>query len=96
MDRWVLLCCAVLAGLSSTAGEVGETPQFHDDYYEGFAQGVYYGLLLRGEDYAVAWCMKAELGYEAKTLGSGGDFQRNIEGLLSRCRKNSGGTESSQ
>jgi hypothetical protein len=93
------MACASLACLSADAGDVNgdrdyhEAPQFHDDYYEGFAQGVYYGLLLRGEDYAIAWCMKSELGYEAKSLGTGGDFQKNIESLLARCRNNSGGAE---
>jgi hypothetical protein len=102
MDRMVLMACTLLACLSADAGDGDsdgnghELPQFHDDYYEGFAQGVYYGLLLRGEDYAVAWCMKSELGYEAKSLGTGGDFQKNIEGLLQRCRENSAGGENVQ
>jgi hypothetical protein len=82
----LLMTCALLACLSPDAGEL---TRFHDDYYEGFAQGVYYGLLLRGEDYEIAWCMKSELGYEARSLGTGGDFQKNIEGLLARCRENS-------
>jgi hypothetical protein len=87
----MLMACALLACLAADAGDGDrhDAPQFHDDYYEGFAQGVYYGLLLRGEDYAVAWCMKSELGYEAKSLGAGGDFQNNIESLLARCRENS-------
>jgi len=95
MCRKRLMAGALLACLSALAADGGadgaDSPQFHDDYYEGFAQGVYYGLLLRGEDYAVAWCMKSELGYEAKSLGAGGDFQKKIEGLLARCRENSSG-----
>jgi hypothetical protein len=100
MDRMVLMACALLACVSAGAGDGDDdrhdAPQFHDDYYEGFAQGVYYGLLLRGEDYAVAWCMKSELGYEAKTLGTGADFQKKIESLLNRCRENSAGGENVQ
>lgn len=95
MKRMALMACALLACLSADAGDGDrhDSPRFHDDYYEGFAQGVYYGLLLRGEDYAIAWCMKSELGYEAKSLGTGADFQKNIEGLLQRCRENSSGAE---
>lgn len=95
MYRMVLMACALLACLAADAGDGDrdDAPQFHDDYYEGFAQGVYYGLLLRGEDYAIAWCMKSELGYEAKSLGTGGDFQKNIESLLARCREKSSGAE---
>jgi hypothetical protein len=93
----VLMACLLLACFSAEAGDDRDiSQQFHDDYYEGFAQGVYYGLLLHGEDYAVAWCMKSELGYEAKSLGTGGDFQKNMEGLLQRCRENSTGGENVQ
>lgn len=98
MKRMALMACALLAGLSAVADDSDrdDGPRFHDDYYEGFAQGVYYGLLLRGEDYEVAWCMKSELGYEAKSLGTGGDFQKKIEELLSRCRGNSTGGDEAQ
>ncbi len=89
MYRIVLTACALLAFVTAIAGDSNEPPRFHDDYYEGFAQGVYYGLLLRGEDYDIAWCMKSELGYEAISLGAGGDFQKNIERLLNRCREHS-------
>lgn len=95
MVRWAMVCCTVLSGFSSAAGEVEAPAQFHDDYYEGFAQGVYYGLLLGGEPYDAAWCMKAELGYEAKSLGGGGDFQRTLEQLLAQCRASSAAAEPS-
>lgn len=90
MNSHALLACCLLGALAgpASAGE-DDGLQFHDDYYAGFAQGVYYGLLLRGEDYEVAWCMKSELGYEAKSLGSGEEFQQRIEGLLSHCRAQS-------
>ena len=97
-----VMACALLASLSAGADDGDrddgghDGPRFHDDYYEGFAQGVYYGLLLRGEDYEVAWCMKSELGYEAKSLGAGGDFQKKIEELLSRCREKSTGGDDAQ
>ena len=53
---------------------------FHDDYYLGFSQGAYYGLMLAGVDYDVAWCMKSELAYEASAMGSGGEFQEKMNG----------------
>ena len=60
--------------------------EFHADYYLGFSQGAYYGLMLAGVDYDVAWCMKSELAYEAAAMGSGGEFQEKIEQMLSGCR----------
>ncbi len=60
--------------------------EFHDDYYLGFSQGAYYGLMLAGVDYAVAWCMKSELAYEASAMGTGGEFQAKIEKMLVECR----------
>jgi hypothetical protein len=59
----------------------------HEDYYRGFAQGAYYGLLLAGEDYDVAWCMRGELELEARGMGQGAEFQRTMERLLDGCRK---------
>ncbi|MEX2126074.1 MAG: hypothetical protein WD795_19445 [Woeseia sp.] len=59
----------------------------HEDYYAGFAQGTYYGLLLAGEDYEVAWCMRGELVFEAKGMGQGVEFQRTMERLLAACRE---------
>ena len=63
----------------------------HEDYYAGFSQGVYYGLMLAGEDYHVAWCMRGELEVEALGMGSGAEFQRTMERLLAECRKAAGG-----
>lgn len=61
--------------------------EFHEDYYLGFSQGAYYGLMLAGVDYDVAWCMKSELAYEAAAMGSGGEFQDKIERMLADCRE---------
>lgn len=66
----------------------------HEDYYAGFAQGAYYGLLLAGEDYDVAWCMRGELAVEAKGMGSGVEFQKTMERLLEKCRKEYPGRKS--
>lgn len=76
-----LLAIAALAVPANAAIDV------HEDYYRGFAQGAYYGLMLAGVDYHVAWCMKAELEYEAANLGTGGEFQRRLESLLATCRE---------
>ncbi|MFQ5983549.1 MAG: hypothetical protein ACE5KS_09270 [Woeseiaceae bacterium] len=81
-----LAACLALASLA-TAEDGGL--DVHEDYYRGFAQGAYYGLMLAGEDYHVAWCMKAELEYEAKGMGTGADFQRTMEALLEKCREES-------
>ena len=61
--------------------------EFHDDYYLGFSQGAYYGLMLAGVDYDVAWCMKSELAYAAASMGTGGAFQAKIEQMLVDCRE---------
>lgn len=71
--------------LSLPAG--GDEPSYGEEYYLGFSQGAYYGLMLAGEDYHVAWCMKSELEYEARELGSGGEFQAKLEAILDRCRE---------
>jgi len=55
--------------------------EFHDDYYLGFSQGAYYGLMLAGVDYNVAWC------------GTGGAFQAKIEQMLVDCREDLAGNE---
>jgi hypothetical protein len=98
MNRIPLPACALLICMSAVAQdstvEGSASLPFHDDYYEGFAQGVYYGLLLRGEKYGIAWCMKSELDYEAKLLGTGGEFQKRIEALLEHCRASSAGNAS--
>lgn len=64
--------------------------EVHEDYYAGFAQGAYYGLLLGGEDYDVAWCMRGELEHEARGMGAGAEFQRTMERLLEECRARQG------
>lgn len=74
----------VLAAAGSRAQDDGL--QLHEDYYLGFSQGVYYGLLMAGVEYDVAWCMKAELDYEADKMGSGGEFQQKMDAILARCR----------
>ena len=60
--------------------------EFHDDYYLGFSQGMYYGLMLGGVDYDTAWCVKGELDYLAGDLGVGGEFQEKLDSLLDRCK----------
>lgn len=70
---------------TSNPGAADEGPEFHEDYYLGFSQGAYYGLMLAGIEYDVAWCVKGELDYEAGNLGSGSDFQENIESIFRVC-----------
>lgn len=65
----------------------GDEQGFGEDYYLGFSQGAYYGLMLAGEDYHVAWCMKSELEYEAAELGGGGEFQSKLQEMLDACRE---------
>lgn len=74
----------LLAVPISVAGD--DVLDYHDDYYLGFSQGVYYGLMLAGVEYETAWCMKSELEYESANLGAGGEFQARIEKLLEQCR----------
>lgn len=59
---------------------------FHDDYYLGFSQGVYYGLMLAGTGYDVAWCVKSELAWEAEKMGTGGEFQAKLEAIHKSCQ----------
>ncbi|MFQ6005101.1 MAG: hypothetical protein ACE5OQ_06295 [Woeseia sp.] len=86
LQRVLLLAIASVASMPSATAE-HDGLDVHDDYYRGFAQGAYYGLMLAGEDYHVAWCMKVELEYEAKEMGTGADFQRRMEALLAKCRE---------
>ena len=60
---------------------------FHDDYYLGFSQGVYYGLMLAGEGYDSAWCVKGELDHAGRALGAGGEFQQKLDAVLASCRE---------
>lgn len=85
--RRTLLSFSACLALTPLMTAAGDGLDVHDDYYRGFAQGAYYGLMLAGEDYHVAWCMKVELEYEAKGMGTGADFQRTMESLLDTCRK---------
>ncbi|MDX1516615.1 MAG: hypothetical protein R3288_07240 [Woeseiaceae bacterium] len=73
--------------LVSFATATGDDLDVHEDYYRGFAHGAYYGLMLAGVDYHVAWCMKAELQHEAAAMGTGAEFQRKLEALLDSCQK---------
>jgi len=77
----------------STALTADDGLEFHDDYYLGFSQGAYYGLMLAGVDYDVAWCMKSELAYAAAAVGTGGAFQAKIERMLVDCREELAGDE---
>jgi hypothetical protein len=61
--------------------------ELHDDYYLGFSQGAYYGLMLAGVEYDVAWCVKSELDFEGDGLGSGSEFQDNLERIYTNCRQ---------
>ena len=81
-----LMISAGLCGLTIAQSLARAELDVHDDYYGGFAQGAYYGLLLAGEDYEVAWCMRGELDFEARGMGTGEDFQRTLESLLASCR----------
>lgn len=78
-----LVIALLLLSVLPAAGSDGF--DFHEDYYRGFAHGAYYGLMLAGVDYHVAWCMKAELEYEAASMGTGADFQQKLESLLAAC-----------
>jgi len=97
MKNATIAIAVLLALLMALPGAPGadDGAEFHDDYYLGFSQGAYYGLMLAGEDYHVAWCMKSELAYEAGNLGSGADFQKKLEALLRVCRESAatGGEE---
>lgn len=78
---------AIAITLLSPALTADDGLEFHEDYYLGFSQGAYYGLMLAGVDYDVAWCMKSELAFEAAAMGTGGEFQTKIEQMLRDCRK---------
>ena len=87
MRRSILFVLVSLAaGLAPAQNDSTASLGFHDDYYLGFSQGVYYGLMLGGIDYEVAWCMKGELDYAGPSVGTGGEFQQNMERILAGCR----------
>ena len=60
---------------------------FHADYYLGFSHGAFYGLMLAGVEYDVAWCVKGELDFEAEKLGAGSAFQARMERIYVDCRE---------
>ncbi len=78
---------AIAIALLSPVLTADDGLEFHQDYYLGFSQGAYYGLMLAGVDYDVAWCMKSELAFEGAAMGSGGAFQEKIEQMLLDCRE---------
>jgi hypothetical protein len=78
---------AIAIALLSPALTADDGLEFHEDYYLGFSQGAYYGLMLAGVDYDVAWCMKSELAFEGAAMGTGGEFQAKIEQMLIDCRE---------
>ena len=86
MKKWSLAAGLILFVTLSSALIAQDGLDFHDDYYLGFSQGAYYGLMLAGVDYDVAWCMKSELAHEASAMGRGGEFQAKIEQMLADCR----------
>jgi hypothetical protein len=82
-----LFLVPVTLALAPLPSAEGDALDIHDDDYCGFARGAYYGLMLAGEDYHVAWCMQAGLEYAAKGMGTGVEFQRTMESLLDHCRR---------
>lgn len=84
MNKAILASVAILLPAGTTTAQ---GPEFHADYYLGFSQGAYYGLMLAGVDYHVAWCMKSELAHEGPAMGTGGEFQARMEKLLADCRE---------
>ena len=82
LAAWLTLLISLSSALVAKDGL-----EFHDDYYLGFSQGAFYGLMLAGVDYDIAWCIKSELSYEASAMGTGGEFQEKIEQMLVDCRE---------
>lgn len=83
MDK-VAVMAAILV-ISPTLIAQDDGLNFHEDYYLGFSQGAYYGLLLAGVEYDIAWCVKSELAYEAQRMGTGGEFQAKLEAIHQAC-----------
>lgn len=83
----ILLAIVAWLSVSTFATATNEGLNVHEDYFRGFAHGAYYGLMLAEVDYHVAWCMKAELEFEAEGMGTGAEFQRKMEALLQKCRE---------
>ena len=77
----------VMALTTLPASGVGDDAlNVHPDYYRGFAQGAYYGLMLEGGSYDEAWCLKYELEAQGEDMGTSGEFQAKLDGLLTTCR----------
>lgn len=64
----------------------GQAGEFHEDYYLGFSQGAYYGLMLAGIEYEVAWCVRGELAALGDSIGAGGEFQEKLDAVYAECR----------
>ena len=80
------LAVAAILVVSPTLIAQDDSSGFHADYYLGFSQGAYYGLMLAGADYELAWCVKSELAYEAAELGAGGEFQAKLDSIYMACK----------
>ena len=88
MTGWIRMATtAVLLCLLGTPEAQEDVPGLDDDYYLGFSQGAYYGLMLAGIEYDVAWCVKAELDFEAGRLGAGSEFQARLERIFTDCQE---------
>ena len=77
---------ALAAALVPAGLLADDEPELSGDYYLGFSQGAYYGLMLAGVDYHVAWCVKSELAYEGAAIGAGAEFQAKLEQIFANCR----------
>lgn len=86
MKRY-LLAIAVIVLIAGSPALVARDDglAFHEDYYLGFSQGAYYGLMLAGAEYDVAWCVKGELAYAADSMGVGGEFQEKMQAIFDGC-----------
>jgi len=85
-DTGMIAVLAVLLFVTPASIAQDDGLDFHEDYYLGFSQGAYYGLLLAGTEYDVAWCVKSELAYEAGNMGTGGNFQAKLEAIHKSCQ----------
>ena len=84
MRRHAVIIAALMSGSPVLIAQ-DEGLAFDEDYYFGFSQGMYYGLMLAGTEYDVAWCVKSEVADAGSAIGSGGEFQRRLERILQEC-----------
>lgn len=85
--RYLPTTCALASCiLLSPALIADDELNFHADYFLGFSQGAYYGLMLGGVSYDAAWCVKAELAHAAETMGAGAEFQQRLEEIFHACQ----------